>query len=208
MVHTDRRLASPSIMRLIVERWSPRSFTDALISDEELRAILEAARWAPSQYNSQPWRFMYARRGTENWDLFLSWLKPVNQRWAKSASALVYVASCKTMIPRMTPDPVFSRTHSYDAGAAAMLILLQATYAGWAAHTMSGVSNIEETHAGLKLPDSFALETAIAIGKQGALSMLPDDLAVREKPSMRVALDEIIYDGTFAGQENPYRKAQ
>lgn len=197
MTEADNRNADPSILKLIVNRWSPRSFTDATISEQELRAILEAGRWAPSQYNSQPWRFMYACRDSAHWELFLSLLKPVNQRWAKNAAALVYVASCTTMIPRLTPERVFSRTHSYDAGAAAMLVLLQATYAGWAAHTMSGVSNTEQTHAALGLPDSFAFETVIAIGRQGTPEALPEDLAVREKPSLRLPMEDILFEGPF-----------
>ncbi|GBQ80577.1 nitroreductase [Gluconacetobacter johannae DSM 13595] len=197
MTRADNRTADPSILRLLVDRWSPRAFTEETISEEELKAILEAGRWAPSQYNSQPWRFMYARRDTPHWGHLLSLLKPVNQRWAKSAAALVYVASCKTMIPRTTPDPVFSRTHSYDAGAAAMLVLLQATYAGWSAHTMSGVSNVDETHASLGLPASYAFETVIAIGRQGSPDLLPEDLAVREVPSTRRPLDEIMFEGPF-----------
>ncbi|MBS1103124.1 nitroreductase family protein [Gluconobacter sp. Dm-62] len=197
MTEAHNREASSSVMKMIVNRWSPRAFTDKTISDEALREILEAGRWAPSQYNSQPWRFMYARRGTENWEQFLSWLKPVNQRWAKSAAALVYIASRTTMIPRTTPDRVFSRTHSYDAGAAAMLLLLQAHHAGWAAHTMSGVSDVDLTHAGLCLPADYAFETVIAIGEQAPAEILPEDLRVREVPSQRVPVDRIVFDGTF-----------
>src|SRR3954452_10072684 len=78
---------------LFLARWSPRAFDGSELPEEDLLTLFEAARWAPSAFNSQPWRFLYARRGDENWPLFLSLLIPWNQSWAHSASALVYILS-------------------------------------------------------------------------------------------------------------------
>ena len=74
---------------LFLERWSPRAFDGSLVPQEDLETMLEAARWAPSAFNSQPWRFLYARRDTEHWPRFLGLLSTYNQSWAKNAAALL-----------------------------------------------------------------------------------------------------------------------
>ncbi|MEJ1977488.1 MAG: nitroreductase family protein [Acetobacteraceae bacterium] len=95
-------------------------------------------RWAASSYNSQPWRFLYARRGTPSWDLFLSLLVPFNQSWAKNASALLVLVSAETMRPPGAEKDVPSHSHSLDTGAAAANFALQATFMGWQVHGMVG----------------------------------------------------------------------
>src|SRR5258707_5045349 len=95
----NRRTAAHPIDPLFLERWSPRAFTEDAISEPQLMTLFEAARWAPSSYNSQPWRFLYARRGTPSWDKFLGLLNEFNQSWAKNAAAIVIVVSSQTMLP-------------------------------------------------------------------------------------------------------------
>ena len=100
-----------------LNRWSPRAFTGEPIPDEILLAMFEAARWAPSCFNMQPWRFLYARKDSEHWLRFLNLLIPYNQDWAKNASVLGVVVS-KTLLERPNRDPTPAHSHSYDAGAA------------------------------------------------------------------------------------------
>src|SRR4029079_10675808 len=93
MTKANSRTADYPIEALFLERWSPRAFTDEPISERDLLTLLEAARWAPSSFNSQPWRFLYARRGTEPWAQFLGLLNEYNQSWAKNAAALLILVS-------------------------------------------------------------------------------------------------------------------
>ena len=90
---TERSEASPRVLEAIVDRWSPRSFDEGAVPQEDLDVIFEAAGWAPSAFNLQPWRFLYAHRGDANWERFLSLLIDFNQSWAKDASVLVFVVS-------------------------------------------------------------------------------------------------------------------
>ena len=113
--------------------------------------MFEAARWAPSCFNMQPWRFLYARKDSEHWLRFLNLLIPYNQDWAKNASVLGVVVS-KTLLERPNRDPVPSHSHSYDAGAAWMSLALQASKLGWAAHGMIGF-DIPRTYLELHVPE-------------------------------------------------------
>ena len=90
---TNHRTPDYPIHNMFLERWSPRAFTGQPITQQELLTMLEAARWAPSSYNSQPWRFLYALRDTPAWERFLNLLVPLNQTWAKESSALVFLVS-------------------------------------------------------------------------------------------------------------------
>ncbi|MDT8871518.1 nitroreductase family protein [Komagataeibacter rhaeticus] len=185
---------------MILDRWSPRAFTPAPIEEAELLAFLDAGRWAPSAYNSQPWRFIYARRGTADWERFLSWLIPFNHGWAQNASAIVYVAS-HTVMGSDRAEPAPAPTHAFDAGAAAVLVQLQLSRAGWAAHPVSGFDH-DLARAGLELPDDYALNAAIVIGRQGDVESLPEYLRGREVPSSRRPLAEVAFEGRFPVAED------
>src|SRR3954471_5744772 len=100
---------------LFLERWSPRAFDGSDMPDEDLMTLFEAARWAPSAFNSQPWRFLYAKRGEENWEHFLSLLIPWNQSGAHSASVLIYILSDSLPIAGKDGEPQGSHSHSFDA---------------------------------------------------------------------------------------------
>ncbi|MBB2205805.1 nitroreductase family protein [Gluconacetobacter takamatsuzukensis] len=196
MTESSGRVSETPVEPLILDRWSPRAFAAAPISETELLAFLDAGRWAPSAYNSQPWRFIYARRDTADWERFLSWLIPFNHSWAQHASALVYVASHTVTNAGGQAEPVPAPTHAFDAGAAAVLVQLQAARAGWATHPVSGFDK-EVARAGLELPDDYALNAAIVIGRQGPADILPEGLRAREAPSGRRTLSELAFEGRF-----------
>src|SRR3954471_8461146 len=150
---STRRPAHP-VDPLFLERWSSRAFDAAPMPEEDLLTLFEAARWAPSAFNSQPWRFLYARRDDEDWALFLSLLIPWNQAWAHSASALIYILSDCLPFTGKDGAPAPSHTHSFDAGAAWACLALQATKLGYQAHGMSGIE-LDRARTGLRVPERF-----------------------------------------------------
>ena len=198
MTTANSRTADHPIDPLFLERWSPRAFADEMIAEEDLMTILEAGRWAASSYNSQPWRFLYARRGTAHWQKFLDLLVPFNQSWAKDASALVILVSNSLMLTPGAEKPVPSHSHSHDAGAAAANFALQATRMGWYVHGMVGF-DMQRAFAELNVPQGYRVESAWAIGKQGDKSKLPEGLQAREAPSSRKPLAELAFEGGFPG---------
>lgn len=193
---TDRKADHP-IDPPFLERWSPRAFDGSEIPHADLMTIFEAARWAPSAFNSQPWRFLYAKRGDGNWTRFLSLLIPWNQRWAHSASVLIYVLSDSLpFTDKETGAPASSHTHSFDSGAAWVSLALQATRMGYHAHGMSGIQ-YDLARAELAIPDRYRLEAACVIGRIGDPAILPEKLKVREFPSGRKPIEEFVFAGSF-----------
>jgi nitroreductase len=194
MTSFEGRTADYPIDKVFLERWSPRAFTGEHIPHETLMTIFEAARWAPSSYNSQPWRFIYALRDTPAFDKFLGLLVAANQAWAKNASVLMVIASKTTMSPRGTEMPSYS--HSFDTGAAWQNLSLQATLLGWHTHGMVGF-DIPRAAAELGVPDGYRVEAAIAIGKQGDKAILPEQVQAMEAPNKRNPVSIFISEGTF-----------
>jgi nitroreductase len=190
------RVAEHDTLPLFLERWSPRAFTGEPIPESILMSMLEAARWAPSSYNSQPWRFLYARRGTPNWEVFLGLLNEFNQSWAKTASALIFVLSEETMLPPGQTERVPYYSHSFDAGAAWGYLALQGTHLGWYTHGMVGIE-MDKIRTELAVPAGMRIEAAIAVGKLGPKEQLPEFLQAREAPSPRKPLSEIAFEGGF-----------
>lgn len=188
---TDR-IADPRILPLILDRWSPRSFDGTPVPEAELLAMIEAAGWAPSAFNVQPWTFLYARPGDAHWDRFLSLLVPFNQSWAKDAGALLFIVSQETSGPEA--QPLYS--HSFDAGAAWALLALQAQHMGWHSHGMTGI-DFDRARAELVIPDGFRLEAAVAIGRKAPADRLPEGLREREAPAPRKPVAEIAVAGPF-----------
>jgi nitroreductase len=178
-----------------LDRWSPRAFDETEVAEEDLLTLFEAARWAPSAFNSQPWRFLYARRGDEDWERFLDLLVPFNRSWAQSASVLVYILSdTLPFIDKATGEPATSHTHSYDAGAAWVCFALQATRMGYQAHGMSGV-DFERVRAELEVPERYRVEAAAVVGRIGDPATLPEKLRAREVPSGRKPVEEFAFRG-------------
>ena len=196
MTTVANRTAEHPIDPLFLERWSPRAFTGEAMPEADLMTMLEAARWAPSSYNSQPWRFVYARRDTPAWAPLLGLLNEFNQSWAKDGSALIILASSSTMLPPGKTAPVPSHSHSLDAGSAWGYLALQATRMGWYAHGMVGF-DIDRAFAELGFPEGYRVEVAIVVGRIGDKSKLPEMLAAREAPSDRKPLSEIAFEGKF-----------
>lgn len=196
MTTSSDRAPGSAVLPLILQRWSPRAYRPEEIAPEVLRKFLDAGRWAPSAYNIQPWRFIHARRSTPDWDRFLSWLIPFNREWAENASAIVYIASRTITISSRTGEPSPLPTHAFDAGAASLLIQLQASHGGWAAHPISGFDH-DLAHAGLELPEDHQLHAALIIGRRADGESLPEYLRQREQPSGRLPLEEIAFEGRF-----------
>lgn len=179
---------------MFVERWSPRAFDGSAVPEADLLTMLEAARWAPSSYNVQPWRLLYAIRGSADWERFLGLLVPFNQLWAKDAGALVIFVSDGMMEMGGKSQP--SHTHSFDTGSAWVQFALQASRMGYYAHGMSGV-DFPRAQTELGVPERFRVEAAAVVGRMGDPATLPDQLRAREAPSDRKPLAEIAYPGNF-----------
>src|SRR3989338_7647285 len=177
---------------LILSRWSPRSMTGEEISDEELMSLFEAARWAPSSYNNQPWRFIYAKRNTNHWGRLFSLMVEFNQSWTKNAAVLVAVISKKIFDHNNQP----SVTHSFDTGAAWENLALQAESMGLVTHGMQGF-DYEKAKKELEIPEDYSVEAMVAIGKRGRKEDLPKEMQEREIPSERKPLKDIIMEGKF-----------
>lgn len=183
------RTSEHPIEELLLARWSPRAFTGEAIPHETLMSIFEAARWAPSSYNSQPWRLVYALNDAFTTSLDL--LNPFNQLWVKKAAALVFIASKTTMSPRGTL--ITSHSHSFDAGAAWQNMGLQATALGWQAHGMTGF-DIPRAALQLGLPEDHRLEASFAIGKYQPGK---DPEEAGETPSGRDPISSFVFEGRF-----------
>jgi nitroreductase len=177
--------------RLFVDRWSPRAMTGESISQEELLTLFEAARWAPSSGNQQPWRMLYAHRETPSWPLFFEILNPGNTTWCINAAVLVVFIS-KTVNPEGRPI----KTHSYDTGAAWENFALQGARRGLVVHGMQGF-NYEQAREVLRIPPDFAVEAMAAVGRPGRKEELSESLQARENPSGRRPLAETITEGVF-----------
>jgi nitroreductase len=175
------------------DRWSPRSFLPDPIPDADLLTIFEAARWAPSSSNNQPWRFLYARRDTASWPLFVNLLVEPNRVWAENASVLIVVIS-NTQFDRGGES---SQTHSFDTGAAWQNLALQAWLKGYAAHGMEGF-NYDAARTVLEIPQEFKVEAMLALGKEGPKEALSPKNQEREKPNQRRPLSETIVEGKFS----------
>jgi len=198
MTTSNSRSAEHPVDAQFLNRWSPRAYTKDAIPEADLLTMLEAARWAPSSYNSQPWRFIYARRDTPHWERFLGFLNEFNRSWAQHAAAIVIVLSKRTFLPPGAQAEVPSPTHSFDAGTAWGYLALQASLSGWQAHGMAGIER-DTIRAELQIPDDYAVEIGIAIGRPGDKSTLPEMLQARETPSPRSPLSAIAAEGRFIG---------
>ncbi len=187
----NQRTTEYPIDDVFLKRYSPRAMSGETITKEELMTLFEAARWAPSSMNSQPWRFVYALAGTPDFEKLLYFLAERNQIWAKKASALVVLIS-KNNLDNGSP----SVPHSFDTGSAWENLALQATNMGFIAHAMGGFDkNVAKEK--LAVSDEYTLEVMIAIGKLGKIEDLPEDFRPREKPSDRKNLSEIVFEGNF-----------
>lgn len=192
---SENRKADHPIEPLLLDRWSPRAMSAEEISNEELMRLFEAARWAPSSFNAQQWRALYARRGTDHWQMFFDLLVDANKAWAKNAAVLVVFISRKNFDYNNEP----SVTHSYDCGAAWENFALQGFHQGLVVHGMEGF-DYERARQELRIPDEFQVEAMVAVGKPGPKEVLPEKLQGRESPSDRRKVSESIFEGPFTSE--------
>lgn len=174
-----------------LKRWSPRAMSEEKITEEELMTLFEAARWAPSASNIQPWRFIYAMRDTPEFENLFSLLIQFNKDWCVRSSALVVVIS-----KNVRDDGKVSISHSFDTGAAWENLALQASEMNLVAHGMAGF-DYKVAKEKLGIPDEYNVEMMFAVGKHGKVEDLPEPLRARETPSDRKPLEEIVFKGKF-----------
>ncbi|MCB0322496.1 MAG: nitroreductase family protein [Bdellovibrionales bacterium] len=187
------RKADHEISDIFLKRWSPRAMSGEAVSQEELLRLFEAARWAPSSYNEQEWRFLYAHRDTSEWQRFFDLLVEMNQAWCKNAAVLILVVSKKTMTQNGKPNLV----HSLDTGMAVQNLMLQAvTMENVVTHGMAGFDR-DAARRELGVPEDFDIECMIAVGRPGSPSDLPEALRDKEQPSLRRPIDAIAREGRF-----------
>ena len=184
-----KRKADYDIDPLFLNRYSPRAL-ERDMDEDELKALFEAARWAPSSYNNQSWRFMYATHEDEEWEIFEDLMNDFNASWASNGYALIVLASKTTFDHNDEP----SVTHSFDTGAAWENFALEAARRGLVAHGMQGF-DYEAAKEELDIPEGFEVEAMIAVGSQGDESQLDEDMQV--EPKGRKEMEEIVSKGKF-----------
>ncbi|NQX92165.1 MAG: nitroreductase family protein [Flavobacteriales bacterium] len=179
----------------IKNRWSPRSFTEEQVTEDQLNRIFEAARWAASGNNGQPWRFIYGRKGTEAFKNIFDALMEGNQTWAKNASVLIAVVG-RT---RHEYKERANRQWMYDVGLAVGNLSIQATAEGLHLHQMGGV-HFDVLDKNIGVVEPFESIAVIALGHKGSPDLLPEPLAERETAERtRKELSDIVFEGQFPG---------
>lgn len=188
---TNRKSDYP-VSRMILDRWSPRAMTGEPITQDELFTLFEAARWAPSSYNNQPWIFIYGMKGSDGWKRLHNLQVPFNQEWTKNSAALVLVVSKNNFYHNDKP----SCTHSFDTGAAWMALALQGHEMGLVVHGMQGF-DYEAAKKNLQIPKDYTVEAMIAIGKLAPKETLPKEMQEKEFPSERKPISDFVMEGIF-----------
>src|SRR5580692_380337 len=162
------RRAAHAIDSIFIDRWSARAMSGLAVSEAEIMVLFEAARWAPSSGNNQPWRMLYALRDSHHWPLFLGLLNEGNRRWAQHGGALVLFISKLTLA-----DGRPGRTHAFDTGAA---------WENFALHGTQGF-DYDRARSELKIPPDYEVDAIAVVGKPADAQQLPDDLRAREQPN-------------------------
>jgi len=185
------------IHAVIAKRWSPRAFdADKPVEQEKLLSVLEAARWAPSCFGDEPWRFVVSNRFEDEsaWKNVLALLVPGNQAWAKHAPVLML--ACADSVFRANGKP--NRWAAYDVGQASISLCLQATSLGLISHQMGGFDS-DKAREKLKIPEQFTPMAAIALGYQGDAGALNDDLQSTELAARkRQPMSENFFSGVWS----------
>ncbi|MDB5084382.1 MAG: Nitroreductase family protein [Bacilli bacterium] len=184
------RTPEHEVTPLFLNRWSPRAYTNRQVSDQDLSTVLEAAHWAPSSFNDQPWRFFVATTEPEL-KLFHEFLSSFNQQWAVHAPVLMLLAS-----DRLRPNGDPNSAHAFDAGAAWANLALQATLLEMSAHAMGGFDR-DKARSLLNIPEQFDLHVVISLGYRGDKDSLEPGMRESEFPSPRRPMREVIYQGKY-----------
>jgi nitroreductase len=178
---------------LLKRRWSPRTFGERLVEPDTLRSLFEAARWAPSSNNEQPWRFLVATKENKaDWDRLFACLVEGNQKWARQAPVLML------SIAKLTFDDESVNRHAlHDTGMAVENLIIQATSMGLFVHQMAGFRR-DQARKECQVPDGYEPVAMIALGYPGDPATLPDYLRERElKPRERNSISEFVFSGTW-----------
>ena len=188
----DHREAAHDIDPIFINRWSPRAMSGAPVTQAELDRMFEAARWAPSSYNEQPWRFLYAHRHSEHFEKYFGFLFEANQAWCKTAGVLVVIAVHTVFTKNGKPNAVAV----FDCGSAWENLALQGAKMGLVTHGMAGFDR-NKASGELKLPPNWESIAMIAIGRPGDPDKLPEEMRKAEVPSSRKPIGEIAFPGLF-----------
>jgi nitroreductase len=184
-----------NIISSVINRHSPRAFANTPVSDSDLELLFEAARWAPSAFNEQPWRFIKGdkNRNPELYDLIFASLVEFNQQWANTAPVLITVAA-----NTMNAKGKANRHAWYDTGQAVGNMSAQATSMGLFMHQMGGFDP-EKLSASLHLPEGWQAIAVIALGYVGDISSLPEAIQEAEikKIRERKPLTDIVFERPF-----------
>ena len=182
------------VHELIQNRWSPRAFSDKAVPQEVLRSLFEAARWAPSSSNEQPWAYIVATKDdAENFEKSLGALVEFNANWAKKAPVLVIAVAQLAFAKNNAPN----RNAQYDVGAASLQLSIEATARGLVVHQMAGFDP-ETAREAYDIPQGWEPIAAMAIGYPGDASSLPEPLQSREKaPRSRKRIHEFVMSGQW-----------
>ena len=181
------------IHELLKKRWSPRAFDERPVEADKLLSLFEAARWAPSSNNGQPWRFLVAtKENTTEYDRLFNCLVEGNQKWAHHAPVLL-LSVAKLEFEDGSPN----RHALHDTGMAAENLIVQATALGLVAHQMAGF-RIDQARADCKIPEGYEPVAMIAVGYPGDPAQLSDRLRTREaQPRVRKPLTEFVYSAIW-----------
>ncbi|TVQ14592.1 MAG: nitroreductase [Bacteroidetes bacterium] len=178
---------------LLKKRWSPRSFTSQKVDNDSLARIFEAARWAPSSFNDQPWRFIVGRKGDKTWDMILETLVEFNQQWAKLAPVLVLSIGKKISTKTGKPNRIFE----YDLGQGVAYLTFQAMHEGLFMHQMGGLDK-DKAASIFNVPEDYQVLTAMAIGHKGEPELLEGDFVKMEKSDRdRLSAAELVFEEEF-----------
>lgn len=185
------------ILDLIAQRFSPRAFAERPVEQHKLLSVLEAARWAPSANNQQPWRFIATERGSAPFEALVACLRPGNLTWAPQAPVLILMVA-HTRFEAKGDKPARENLYAWhDLGLATGKLLLQAAALGLHTHLMAGFDR-EQARRTFAIPDGFEPVTVLAIGYLGNPEMLPDDLRISETtPRSRKPLSDLVFMGRF-----------
>ena len=178
---------------LLRQRWSPRAFDERLIEPEKLRSLFEAARWAPSSNNGQPWRFLVAvKENKAEYDRLFNCLVEGNQQWASRAPVLLL-----SVAQLQFEDGSMNRHALHDTGMATENLVIQATALGLVAHLMAGF-RIDQARTDCQIPEGYEPVAMIAIGYPGDPAQLSDRLRTREvQPRVRKSVTEFVYSARW-----------
>lgn len=193
MIHQATRRSELELSEVLNNRFSPRAFSAREVSDQELELVLEAARWAPSSMNEQPWRFVVTRRGADAHAQLLETLNPSNRIWADKAPVLILAMVQRTL----SRNGQVNHHARHDLGLATAHFTAQATALGMGVHILGGF-NAEAARTAFNVPDDLDIVSVLVLGFPGDADQLPENLREREsRRSVRLPLSELVRYGTY-----------